>query len=74
MLPPIQYHTFETRLVYTPDGFIFLRLSKHPDGTLFFISHHSISCRIDKPEDLDKFIEELRQAASLPILQLTDIV
>ena len=74
MLPPVQYHTFETRLVKIDGGFAFYRLSKDPTGKFYFISKEPMSCRIQKLGDSDKLIKEIELALQLPAIDFKDII
>ncbi len=75
MLPPIQLHTFETRLVKTPqDGLVFMRLSRNPEGVLFFISKHPIECRLWHAGEFSRFVDDLKAAYELPVIEWGDIV
>jgi hypothetical protein len=73
MLPPIQYHTFETRLVKSPEGYAFYRLSKDPDGVFYFISKHPYAVHAMKFEEVKSILEELVNASQLPVLDITSI-
>lgn len=73
MVIPHNFHSFETRLVRTPDGLMFLRLSKDKEGKLYFISKNPISCIISSKVAFEKFIKELITAYDMDIVELKDI-
>jgi hypothetical protein len=73
MLPPIQYHSFEVRLVKCQDGYGFFRLSKDQSGVYYFISKKPIHCNIDYPACVEAFLKLLKEASELPILNFEDI-
>jgi hypothetical protein len=73
MLPEPKFHTFETRLVKSPEGYAFYRLSKDPDGVFYFISKHPHSIHATKFEEVKSILEELDNVLELPVLDIASI-
>lgn len=74
MLPPIQYHTFETRLVKTPDGVALYKLTRSKEGVFYFITGRPISCFGATLKDLEGLMRDIQEAMKLPIIDSAEIL
>jgi len=73
MLPPVQYHIFETRMVKTTEGIGLYRLSRDVDGKYYFISHQAIWVYGNTLGDLLSIANDIISASHKPILDAKDI-